>query len=155
MAHPLSPTTSSRTTTHGPPPHRTKSHGGIFASGSDITILNNVIRNNTSGRGGGIAINGGIVTIRGNTVQDNHGRGLINGDHGGGSTSRPPQAEISHNLITGNEIGEDLDYGWGGGIIVYGEGSNALLSFNTITGNYAPSVGSGVFIDDGAGHARR
>lgn len=124
--------------------------GGIFASDSDITILNNIIRNNTSGRGGGIAINGGIVTIRGNTVQDNHGRGLINGDHGGGIYIASPQAEISHNLIIGNEIGEDLDYGWGGGIIVYGDGSNALLSFNTITDNYAPSVGSGVFIDDGA-----
>ncbi len=31
-----------------------------------------------------------------------------------------------------------------------GEGSSAVLSHNDVTGNYAPSVGSGVFIDDGA-----
>lgn len=120
--------------------------GGIFAGDADIFILNNIIRNNTSGRGGGIGINGGSVVIRGNTVQNNMGVS----DHGGGLYIAAPQVEVSDNLIRGNEIGRELGYGWGGGIIVFGADSRALLSFNIITENYAPSVGSGVFIDDGA-----
>jgi len=71
-------------------------------------------------------------------------------DHGGGLYIYSPTASISHNLIVGNEVGRDLGYGWGGGIIVFGVGSFANLSYNVITANYAPSIGSGVFIDDGA-----
>jgi hypothetical protein len=120
--------------------------GGIFATGSDVTIVNNVIRNNLSGRGGGIAINGGTVLIQGNTVQANVGTS----DHGGGLYIAAQFAEISENLIIGNEIGRELGYGWGGGIIVFNPGNYALLTRNRITENYAPSVGGGVFIDDGA-----
>jgi hypothetical protein len=120
--------------------------GGIFAENAQIQILDNVIRNNRSGRGGGIGINGGAVVIRGNTVQGNIGVS----DHGGGLYLAAPNITVSHNRIMGNEIGRDLGYGWGGGIIVFGADSAAMLSYNLITGNYAPSVGSGVFIDDGA-----
>jgi hypothetical protein len=125
--------------------------GGIFAGDANITIVNNVIRNNIAGRGAGIAISGGAVVIRGNTVQGNIGVS----DHGGGLYIFAPQAEITRNRIIGNEIGRELGYGWGGGIVVFGDPnfpglSSAVLSFNTVTENYAPSVGSGVFIDDGA-----
>jgi hypothetical protein len=120
--------------------------GGIFADNAQIQILDNVIRNNTSGRGGGVGINGGAVVIRGNTVQDNIGVS----DHGGGLYLAASNITVSHNRIIGNEIGRELGYGWGGGIIVFGADSVATLSYNIITGNYAPSVGSGVFIDDGA-----
>jgi len=34
--------------------------------------------------------------------------------------------------------------------VIFGVGSFATLSYNVITDNYAPSIGSGVFIDDGA-----
>jgi hypothetical protein len=61
-----------------------------------------------------------------------------------------PDARVSRNLISGNEIGRDLGYGWGGGIVVYGQGSSAAFAFNEVTGNFAPSVGGGVFVDDGA-----
>ncbi|HBY93896.1 MAG TPA: hypothetical protein DEP84_07975 [Chloroflexi bacterium] len=120
--------------------------GGIYASDSDVSILDSLIRNNTSGRGAGIAIDGGTVVIRGNTVQGNVGVS----DHGGGLYIASPAATIAHNRIMGNEVGRPLGYGWGGGIIVFGVGSAATLSSNTITDNYAPSMGSGVFIDDGA-----
>ncbi len=120
--------------------------GGIFADGSNVSIIENVIRDNTSGRGGGVAVTGGTPIISGNTVADNVGIA----DHGGGLYIAATDAEISGNLISGNEIGRELGYGWGGGIIVFGEGSSAALSFNEVTGNDAPSVGSGVFIDDGA-----
>jgi len=120
--------------------------GGIFADGSNVSILDNVIRGNTSGRGAGIAITSGTPIVSGNTVQDNVGVA----DHGGGVYVAATNAEISGNLIIGNEIGRDLGYGWGGGMIVFDQGTTAALSFNEVTGNYAPSVGSGVFIDDGA-----
>ena len=120
--------------------------GGIFADDAQISILDNLIRNNTSGRGGGIGVNGGTALIQGNVVEGNVGVS----DHGGGIYIAASQITITHNLIRGNEIGRALGYGWGGGVIVFGAGSRATLSFNRITGNYAPSVGSGVFIDDGA-----
>ena len=149
VAPPPSRTILSKTTTPIPQSLQSGSEqlgGGIYAENANVTIRNNVIRNNRSGRGGGIAIIGGKVSIRGNTVQDNTGVS----DHGGGLYIAAPQVEITRNLIMGNEIGRALGYGWGGGIIVFNEGSSALLSFNTVTENYAPSVGSGVFIDDGA-----
>jgi hypothetical protein len=125
--------------------------GGIYAGDADIAILNNIIRNNSAGRGAGIAISGGNVVIRGNTVQANYGAS----DHGGGLYLFAPQATVTQNRIIGNEIGRELGYGWGGGIVVFGDpnfpgSSTAVLSFNIVTENYAPSVGSGVFIDDGA-----
>lgn len=58
--------------------------------------------------------------------------------------------EVRGNRIAGNAIGREMGYGWGGGIIVFGEGSRALLTGNEVTGNFAPSVGAGVFIDDRA-----
>jgi len=128
------------------PPAEETIGGGIFSEGSDISILDNLIRNNTSGRGGGIGIDGGVVVIRDNTVQGNMGVS----DHGGGIYIAAPNVEISHNRIVGNEVGRALGYGWGGGIVIFGAGSAATLAYNLITDNYAPSIGSGVFIDDGA-----
>jgi hypothetical protein len=120
--------------------------GGIYASDSDITIIDNVIAGNLAGRGGGIAINGGHVVIRDNTVGGNRGVS----DHGGGLYVAAPEVVISHNRIVDNEIGRELGYGWGGGVIVYGQGTSATLSFNDIARNTAPSAGAGVFVDDGA-----
>lgn len=127
-------------------PDDTALGGGIYAQSAQTSILNNLIRNNTSGRGGGIAINGGDIVIRGNTVEANIGVS----DHGGGIYVAAEYAEISHNRIIGNEIGRELGYGWGGGVIVYNPGTATMFSYNIITGNYAPSLGSGVFVDDGA-----
>ena len=86
------------------------------------------------------------LVIRGNTVQNNIGVS----DHGGGIYLFSPDAEISHNRVEGNEIGRELGYGWGGGIIVVNKGGNYKLSHNVFTGNFAPSVGSAVFVDEGA-----
>jgi hypothetical protein len=128
------------------PPDEVTSGGGIFAGDSDISILDNLIRDNSAGHGAGIAIAGGSVVVRGNTVQENVG----DGDHGGGLYIAEANAEVVGNLIARNEVGRDLGYGWGGGLIAFGAGAQATLSFNVVTGNYAPSIGSGVFIDDGA-----
>lgn len=120
--------------------------GGIYATGSSVSILNNVIRNNTSGRGAGVAADGPKVVIRGNTVENN----VAVSDHGGGLYVFSPDAEISHNRIVGNEIGRALGYGWGGGSAVFNKGGSYKFSHNVFTGNFAPSVGSALFVDDGA-----
>lgn len=120
--------------------------GGIYSGDADIKITDNIIRNNHSGFGGGVYVSGGTaVIIRGNTIEGN----ICNTDHGGGLAVASPNAEISDNYILNNKV--DNDYGWGGGIIIFGEDAkNVKLSYNTVTGNHAPSLGGGTFIDDGA-----
>lgn len=123
--------------------------GGIYANGdgtSSITILNNTIRNNVSGRGAGVYCDGPKLVLRGNTIQNNIGVA----DHGGGAFLFSPNAEISHNLVAGNEIARLLGYGWGGGMIVVSKGGHYKLSSNIFAGNYAPSLGAGFFADEGA-----
>ncbi|MCP4695133.1 MAG: hypothetical protein GY859_44305, partial [Desulfobacterales bacterium] len=93
-----------------------------------------------------IAVNGGSIVIRGNTVRGN----IASGDHGGGVYIGAREVVISHNLVLENETGRELGYGWGGGVVVHSAGTSATLSCNTISGNYAPTAGGGVFIDDGA-----
>lgn len=120
--------------------------GGIYADAPAVTIADSVIRGNTAGRGGGIAAFGGRVRILDNVIEDNIGVS----DHGGGVYLAASDIEVRDNRIAGNSIGREMGYGWGGGIIVFGEGSRALLAGNEITRNFAPSVGAGVFIDDRA-----
>ena len=122
--------------------------GGIYANGdgSSLTIVNNMIRNNVSGRGAGVFSDGPKLVLRGNTIQNNIGVG----DHGGGAFLNSPSAEISHNRVEGNEIARLLGYGWGGGMIVVNKGNHYKLSSNIFAGNYAPSLGAGFFADEGA-----
>ncbi len=118
--------------------------GGIASYGNGISIIGNVVENNRAGRGSGIS-SIGKATIQGNTVKGN----VSVGDHGGG-LYLAGEPSILGNHIEGNRVGETLGYGWGGGMIVYGDGTMATLQGNVITGNYAVAAGSGVFIDDGA-----
>lgn len=120
--------------------------GGIYSTGASIAIVDNVIRNNVSGRGAGVAADGPKIVIRGNIVQSNVGVS----DHGGGIYLFSPNAEISYNRIIGNEIGRDFGYGWGGGVTVVNQGGFFKFSHNVFTGNFAPSVGSALFVDEGA-----
>lgn len=78
-------------------PDNENTGGGIFATNSDVSMLDNLVRTNTSGRGAGIAIDGGTVVIRGNTVQGNIGVA----DHGGGLYIAAPSATISQDRIAG------------------------------------------------------
>lgn len=120
--------------------------GGIYSTGASLSILNNLIRNNVSGRGAGIFADGPKLVIRGNIIQNNIGVS----DHGGGVFIFSPNAEFSHNRVEGNEIGREMGYGWGGGMIVVNEGGHFKLAHNVFTGNYAPSLGSAFFADEGA-----
>lgn len=120
--------------------------GGIAAESSNIKIIGNLVRNNFAGRGAGIAVDGGDAVVENNTIQGN----TAVEDHGGGLYISGNSVVISHNDFLGNEVGRSLGYGWGGGVVVFGEETSATLSYNRFIGNYAPSAGGGVFIDDGA-----
>jgi len=94
----------------------TKYGGGIYAANSSLTLLNNVIRNNVS-RDSAPASMFRVdrkLVIRGNIIRNNIG------------VSKPrrwcvaglAERRDSRNRIMGNEIGRDMGYGWGGGMLV-------------------------------------
>ncbi len=114
--------------------------GGMRITGEDHRIIGNTIRYNAAGRGGGIAVMADDVLIQGNVINSNEGYD----DHAGG-IYQSGTAEIIGNTIRGNRIGENLGYGWGGGILILGM---AFLSGNTIADNFAVSIGGGVFVDE-------
>lgn len=115
--------------------------GGLSITGSGHLISGCVIRDNASGRGAGMTIFGDDITVTGSLIEDN----VSYDDHGGG-IYQGGSALIEQNSIRGNRTGEDLGYGWGGGVLILGK---ATLRFNRIHANHAPSIGGGVFIDEG------
>ena len=126
--------------------------GGIAVASSrrrsSVTVTNNIIRNNAAHRGAGMSI-GVRAVIAGNLIENNLG----GGDHGGGLYLSAPTMTVRQNLIRNNKIGVQAGYGWGGGAIFYGPGSptpKANFVANRWVGNKAPSVGSGLFIDEDA-----
>lgn len=128
------------------PPSDYNLGGGIYVYGAArATILNNTIRNNFAGRGAGIAVVGQAALIQGNVVEGN----TAVGDHGGGLFVAVVNAQITQNVLRGNEVGRDLGYGWGGGLIFLGSGNSAEISFNTVYDNFAAAYGAGEFIDEG------
>jgi hypothetical protein len=121
--------------------------GGVYVTNAArATILGNVVRGNSAGRGGGISVSGQEALIEGNTIENN----VAIGDHGGGLFIAVVSATVTQNLIRRNEVGRDLGYGWGGGLIVVNAGNSAELSFNVVSENYAAAYGAGEFVDEGA-----
>ncbi len=129
--------------------------GGILVRGVVPEITHNTIRNNTCGKGAGLAVQlhtpEYAIRIENNVIEDN----AIFSDHGGGVAIMAVQGIIRNNVIRRNRILEG--WGWGGGMLVDGnrfEGfHNGLyleLSGNIYTENESPSAGSGLFIDEGA-----
>jgi hypothetical protein len=132
----------------GEPPFDYNFGGGVHVTdAASATIVNNVVRGNYAGRGAGVSvINTQTALIQGNTIENN----VAVGDHGGGLFVAVTNARITQNVIRGNEVGRELTYGWGGGLIVVGVGNSAELSFNTLYGNFAAAYGAAEFIDEGA-----
>lgn len=116
--------------------------GGIYLTGSNHVVADNVIRDNVSGRGAGAALCCDNIIFERNRVEGNVGYG----DHAGG-INQVGTGVLRRNMIRGNRIGEGLGYGWGGAILIYG---TPELSYNVFTENHAPSIGGAVFVDDGA-----
>lgn len=148
---------------------------GNTRTNNDMLIADNIIENNGSyssggyGNGGGIASEGGYITIRGNLIQNNNGgwgaalniesaealietntiRNNIGGaDHGGGVVLWGGKVTFRKNLVKNNEVGRSAGYGWGGGMITLG--GPHYFSENVWTENYSPLHGGALFIDEGS-----
>jgi len=119
--------------------------GGAWAitqSTGWVRFEDNIIRDNRAGKGAGIGAQGRVNLIR-NRVENNRGQN----DHGGGLYLSLNGGQIEDNLIQGNSIGVLAGYGWGGGASIVG--GAATMKDNVVTGNFAPSIGSGIFWDEG------
>jgi len=116
--------------------------GGIAFEGSEIQVVGNLIRGNSADTGAGVGGSGHALLVHGNTVEDNVG----SSDHGGGLWLGG-DGTVSGNLVRRNRIGEMVGYGWGGGLLVVG---SWVLRDNVVADNTAPSLGGGVFVDEGA-----
>jgi hypothetical protein len=120
--------------------------GGIAISGGAASIVGCLVRANRADRGAGIAASGDVIVIRASRIEGN----LADGDHGGGVFLEGPALELSDSRVTGNEIAAGGDFGWGGGVYVHSVGSFLTLARTVVSGNEAPSIGGGVFVDNGA-----
>lgn len=109
-----------------------------------MRIEDNYVHDNRAGRGAGINVTGIQARVLRNRIENNLGES----DHGGGLYVSTVSTEVKDNAIHGNEIGVGVGYGWGGGAVV--AAANADFEGNVITNNFAPSIGSGVFWDEGA-----
>ena len=118
--------------------------GGVYVESRGL-IDRVVIRRNHAGRGAGISAAGKGLTISNSLICDNTG----DGDHAGG-VYLTGVTTFTRNRVERNTIGKAIKYGWGGGITVGGEGTKVTMTGNVFTGNYAPTKGSAVFIDDDA-----
>jgi len=125
--------------------------GGIYAAAEgwnggagSVLITDNVVADNDAGRGAAIDVEGLSATIANNLIEDNRGHS----DHGGGVYLSAEHNTVTDNIVRGNVIGADVGYGWGGGLLI--AAASATFEGNVVTDNYAPSLGSGVFWDEGA-----
>jgi len=124
--------------------------GGIGLCGHNVTLKNNVIRNNKSARGAAITVTSDLTNflITDNLIENNTGHS----DHGGG-VFISGTGTITRNTFEGNVTGATYGYGWGGAICIFanpGGTTTVNLSYNTYCNNYAPSRGGAVFVDDGS-----
>lgn len=121
--------------------------GGIHSEYRVLVVRGNVIRNNKSGRGGGLsAFGSGKARIEDNRFVGNVGLG----DHGGGAFLGQP-GSVKGNVFEGNQVtGALVNWvgGVGGGVVVVGV--DLTMSDNRYTDNFAKKCGAGVFVDEGA-----
>lgn len=125
----------------------TEHGGGINALGRRITVAGCTVRGNVGANAAGIYLHHAEdALVEDNLVADNVGHG----DHGGGLALNG-SGIVRRNVFRGNRIGESLGYGWGGGVLVVERHAGVvLLQGNLYTGNFAPSAGGAVFVDEGA-----
>jgi parallel beta-helix repeat protein len=110
--------------------------GGIYIITATVLISDNLVRNNTSGDGGGLYLHFSSSTLQGNTVITNTAVSTDPWSSGGGI-----YLYGSDVLLTGNTIAENTSVGDGGGLGAIG-GYVVLIS-NTIRDNTASQNGGG------------
>ena len=114
--------------------------GGIFATGSQLTLQNVVLTNNTAGDdGGGLFVNNSTLFINDSRITGN------SASDGGGIFTRDSNVVISDSIISNNTTETTTSSGDdGGGIYVRG-GSASILNTSIIENN-ANDEGGGIFV---------
>ncbi len=129
--------------------------GGINISDMIAVVSNNRISSNRATKAGGLNISFYTteysITVENNIIENNE----IYSDHGAGTAIHAYKGIIKNNIFRNNRILED--WGWGGGLFINGNQFTGFtddiyieLSGNVYYGNMAPTMGSGLFIDEGA-----
>ncbi|HNB51554.1 MAG TPA: CSLREA domain-containing protein, partial [Anaerolineales bacterium] len=124
------------------------SGGGVWNSGSTMTIIESTISNNTdNGNAGGAGLGGSpdtVTTLISSTVTENvtgHGAGGINTYNG---------TFILINSTVSNNINTSVSFG-GAGIFISGAEAELYLINSTVSGNVSTdAVGGGLFINNGS-----
>jgi len=114
------------------------SYGGAIYCGSDPTIINNIIRLNEAGKGGGIYCENASPLILNNVITDNIAEGGFDGYGGGICCRSPVSPTISNNIVARNYA-----YLWGGGISCLDDASPTIVN-NVVYDNEANMEGSGI-----------
>jgi len=108
--------------------------GGIYCTGPNVRLFNNIIVDNSASLGGGVYCIGGDPEIINNSILRNHayqGGGIF------GSTCN--NLKVENNLISEN-LAESIGGGNGGGLIF--ASSSGRIHKNIISNNQALSIGS-------------
>jgi subtilisin-like proprotein convertase family protein len=118
--------------------------GGAILSRENLTVLNSQITGSRALTGGGIAQQGGSLTISRSTISANYSLR----DAGGIGISDAATTQISDTTISGNTTRDS-----GGGIVVRSlqVPGAATITNSTISGNAAGASGGGVFAEVNAG----
>jgi len=103
--------------------------GGVAAEGNSTVTNNSITNNSTTGRGGGLCLEGGMA--RDNTISGN-----ASSDRGGGVYAT--DAVVEDNLVTNNSAVD--------GAGIYGDGTN--ITNNTVRDNDASNNGGGIHIQN-------
>ena len=115
--------------------------GAIFIKEGSVTLVRSTISGGTAGRGGAIADDFGIITLRSSTIADNAAIALPGQPASGvgGGIALFGFGSSENSTISGNTAATD-----GGGF--YHESEVFTLDHFTITGNTAGARGGGVFV---------
>ena len=118
--------------------------GAVFSDGSDLTLINDVITNNTADlAGGGIMIDGNCSTLISYCTIDGNfagGFGLTAASGGGIENTSTTTVLITSSIISNNIANEGSGNGYGGGI--ENIGSSLYILDSTLTGNQGGNGGA-------------
>ena len=113
--------------------------GGILVNGGVVTLTNTIVTGNSAGdnsSGGGLAVAGGTVTLTNSTVSSN------SAGSAGGVLAFSGTVTLNNSTVINNSANTS-----GGGVVVFG--GTATLTNTTVSGNTANAGGGGLNVTTG------